>query len=309
MNWGGFPVGFRFAAKEITDDFKRKCWDTVIRAASYADLRDMFLHEATLDDSAAGMPVYIAIIGSPKVGPIQKNSALWHKDASLLGHLTFYRPFVQENYLELYAPSHSVGTFLPDGTVRPDEGVSFLPKKVIKTGFIPKKRKALFLSRLETAENIDGAVAPAMEKVAAHAPTFETERLNFAEGGKALYYAAAFRNALVYACSYETKAGEKIQQSYALLPGGKCMADVRSISDPEERNAFLNTILSWHGKGGEVLCGTEQNGTLPENCLPVNELKAFYRLQDAAEGLEVAFCEKKDAAFFKQLIQNTLIEI
>lgn len=310
MNWCGFPVGFRFAVNELSDEFKKRCWETVIKASSYADLTDMFLHEALLEDAASQMKVYIAIIGSPKVGPMQKNAAKWRRDTALLGHLTYFRPIVQENFIELYAPSHAVGTFLPDGSIKPEEGVCFLPKKVDKSAFISKKRKGIFLTRASEIENTDPSYSSCMEKIAEHAPTFEIKRLVFSDGPYALYHAASFRKALLYKCSYVTETDEKKEASYALLPGGKCLADLRQLSQPEDVKSFLKTLSDWHGNGLEALCNIEQTALLPEGCEAVTDIMNFYRFESALTDIDAAFCPKKDVAFFKQWVSTTtLIEI
>lgn len=313
MNWCGFPVGFRFAAKEITDAFKKQCWETVLKAASYADTADMFLHETVLDDPYAEMQIYIAVIGSPNVGPLQKDAEMWRRDTALAGHLTFYRPLVQENYLELYAPTHSIGTFLPDGSIKPDEGVAFLPKRPDKTCFQKKTRKAVFLSRIGENENTDANYAAAMRKLSEHGPAFEVARLNYTEGPRALYYAAAFRKALLYKYSYKTIDGERKELTYALLPGGRCLADARALQGNEATGnilkSFLTDITGWHGKGATVLTDKDASFDWPEGCEPTAELRRFYGFEAEMKTTDALFCTKQDAAYFKEELKTIPIEV
>lgn len=312
MNWNGFPVGFRFAANEINDSFKKKCWDIVLTSASYADLENMFLHEAIVEDPHAQMSIYIPIIGSTIVGPQQKNAEMWRRDTALLGHLTFYRPFVQENYLELFAPSHHIGSFLQDGNILADEGIDYLPDHTSKSHYIQKNSKAFFLSRIDTSENMDSNYSAAMDRLAAARPNIEIIRLNYTEGSRALYYASVFRKALLYWYSYKTAAGEKKQFQYALLPGGRCMIDGRPFFTIEngidELNEFVKTISGWHGKGADVLVEEPLLETDTE-CTQMTDIKCFYGLEAAFEKTEKLFCSAQDTTYFTDKLQKTLIEI
>ena len=38
MNWGGFPIGFRFPVDDFSVETKKRCWSYVLPALRYADL-------------------------------------------------------------------------------------------------------------------------------------------------------------------------------------------------------------------------------------------------------------------------------
>ena len=46
MNWGGFPIGFRFPVEDFSLETKKRCWSYVVPALRYADLTDSTLLEA-----------------------------------------------------------------------------------------------------------------------------------------------------------------------------------------------------------------------------------------------------------------------
>ena len=313
MNWCGFPVGFRFAAKELTDTCKAECWKTVISAAGYADLRDMYLHEAEIDDPYADMKLYIAVIGSPNVGPLQKDAEMWRRDPALLGKLSFYRPFVQENYLELYAPTHKIGTFEENGVIHAAEGVGYLPERVIKSSFTRKTRRGIFLSRMNMKENMDTDYAAGMQLLSRNEPEFEVRRLNLTDGLHALYFAAAFRNGLLYKYPYKTETGEKKEIMYAILPGGRCLADGRELESDETGrtvlHALLRSICLWHGKGADVLLNGCDAFVCPEDCVAVTDIMDFYDVKNALEGTDAFFCLKTDKSYFESILTKNVNEL
>ena len=299
MNWGGFPVGFRFAADEITEAFKKKCWERVFAAVAYSDKSDMFFHEAEMEDPYAGTKVYIAVIASHGVGIIQKNAEMWRRDTALTGALMFYRPLVQENYLEMYAPTREVGSISPDGKVTPTEGVAFLPAEAGSAVFTRKTGNAVLLSASDGKENTDPAIADAAEKLNEHGPGFAVRRLNYTAGAHAVYYAAAFRNGLLYTCPVKTGSGEKTDILYALLPGGTCLADARPHflegKTTEALDTFVASAQSWHVKGIELLCDKETEACIPEGCTAVTDIWKLYGAERAFADTDALFTLKKDA--------------
>lgn len=313
MKWIGFPIGFRFAAEEITEAFKKQAWEKVLSAAAYTELKDMTLSEAQLIDPVTGVNVYLPIINSLCVGTMQKNALKWRRDAALMGHLMFSRSLVQENYLEHYAETRLIGTFLPGGGIQAEEGITYLPERAEKRNFPRKKHKALFLSRFDDAENRNGIIAEPMEKLAAQEPSFEIRRVNFTEGRHALYYAAAFRNALMYGYAYKTEEGEGKEIPYALLPGGRCLVDGRGFEETHGQNIsltrFLLNVTAWYRKGADVLVDPEADTALPEGCTAIRRFTDFYALENAALGVEKLFCAAEDTAYFKDLTRMTLTEL
>lgn len=312
MNWGGFPVGFRFASREAGTLFKKECWDTVLAACAYADRHDMTFHETEITDPYARMKVYIPIVSSDDVGVAQKNAEMWRRDTALLGSLTFYRPFVQENYLELFTPgTRLIGSVLPNGKINKVSDADYLPDALPTDSYTAKKLHGVFLSRMEGRENDDPSYATAMRKLAVHGPKFEIKRLNYTEGENALYYASAYRNALLCGYSYKTDTGEKKEITYALLPGGCCLADARQFLHDEMKRSvfmeFLRSVSEWHGNGVQAI--VDGAAELPENCTAVTDMKTFYGLNKDLTGVDALFCAAKDAPYFKEFISGTLIEL
>ena len=284
MNWGGFPIGFRFPAEQITETFKRQCWETVMAAAAYSVSRDLFFHEAEVEDACTGCRYYIPAVAAHIPGPTQKNAKLWHRDARLLSHLAASRPFVQENYLELFAPSHLVGTLQPDGRIAAEAGVAFLPERLAFAEYTAKTGSALFIGATEERENIQPAFGAGMRAAAEKYPDVAFERLFYTEGTNTLCFAAAFRKAWVYPYPYRNTAGEKCILPYALLPGGDCLADGRALAkeNPAALTEFLSAAESWGTKKTELLLDAGSEIQTGAGVDIIRSVPEFYRLRENA---------------------------
>ena len=78
MNWGGFPIGFRFPVQDFTLETKKRCWSYVLPALVYADLTDCTLQEAeSAELFDPDRLVYIAVISPKKIPINRKNGLLW----------------------------------------------------------------------------------------------------------------------------------------------------------------------------------------------------------------------------------------
>ena len=63
MNWGGFPIGFRFPVQDFSWETKKRCWSYVLPALVYADLTDCTLQEAeSAELFDPDRLVYIAVV-------------------------------------------------------------------------------------------------------------------------------------------------------------------------------------------------------------------------------------------------------
>ena len=95
MNWGGFPVAFRFPVTDFSMETKRRCWACVLPALTYADLTDTALQEAeSAELFDPEQLIYIAIVAPKSITPSRKNSLQWRQDGRLMSELTLYQPAV-----------------------------------------------------------------------------------------------------------------------------------------------------------------------------------------------------------------------
>ena len=122
MNWGGFPIGFRFPVEDFSLETKKRCWSYVVLALRYADLTDSTLLEAeSAELFDPDRLIYMAIVAPKSITPSRKNSLLWRKDGRLMSALTLHVPVVQENYLELYTHVKALADITPDRSVFPTQ--------------------------------------------------------------------------------------------------------------------------------------------------------------------------------------------
>ena len=78
MNWGGFPIGFRFPVQDFSWETKKRCWSYVLPALVYADLTDCTLQEAeSAELFDPDRLVDIAVVSPKKIPVNRKNGLLW----------------------------------------------------------------------------------------------------------------------------------------------------------------------------------------------------------------------------------------
>ena len=115
MNWGGFPVAFRFPVQDFSWETRKRCWSYVLPALAYADLTDSTLREAqSAELFDPDQLIYIALVAPTAIPPSRKNSLLWRKDGRLMSQLALFTPVVQENFLELYTEPKILADIDPD---------------------------------------------------------------------------------------------------------------------------------------------------------------------------------------------------
>ena len=132
MNWGGMPIGFRFYVENYSRETKERCWAHVLRALEYADLTEVSLHEGETEEAfLPGQKVYIPVVGAKSIKVSRKNTMLWREDPALMGQLALYRPLIQENYMELFAPTRRLADVTMSGEIRPEApGEGLFPKAI-----------------------------------------------------------------------------------------------------------------------------------------------------------------------------------
>ena len=147
MNWGGFPIGFRFPVQDFSWETKKRCWSYVLPALVYADLTDCTLQEAeSAELFDPDRLVYIAVISPKKIPINRKNGLLWRQDGRLMSAITLYEPAVQENYLELYTKPKVLADITADRAVVPREGGECLfPSRIESKPKAPFHHRALIL--------------------------------------------------------------------------------------------------------------------------------------------------------------------
>lgn len=136
MNWGGFPVGFRFPVEDFSPETKKRCWDSVLQALSYGNLKGVSLYEAeSAERFDPARPVLIAAVSHLSIRESRSNSLLWRRDGALRSKLTLYMPAVQENYLELYTEKRCIAQVSLEGSIEPvKEAEGYLPKSLPAAG-------------------------------------------------------------------------------------------------------------------------------------------------------------------------------
>ena len=235
MNWGGFPVAFRFPVQDCSLETKKRCWDYVLPALTYADLTNTSLWEAeSAETFDADQLVYIAIVAPTSITPSRKNSLLWRRDGRLMSALTLYLPMVQENYLELNTKYVKLATVTPEREIIPEDiGRGLFPERIERREKAPFRLRALILPKgeLPFSERI-ALCRQAMEELYEVDERRYLHMLPLSPGQDgAVYTAAAFWHGRFFSETIPDKAGEKHRCFFGALPGRKLLIDGFSVPD------------------------------------------------------------------------------
>ena len=235
MNWGGFPVAFRFPVRDFTPETKRHCWACVLPALTYADLTDTSFYEAesaeTFDPDRS---IYMAVVAPKEIPPARANSLLWRRDGRLMSELVTYQPVTQENYLELFAEPKLLAEVAPDRSIVPQAGwEGFFPDRIEQKKKAPSRLRALILPKGEWPyEERDALCRRTMRELYKADPGLYLKMLPMSPGGEgAVYTAAAFRHGRLFSEMIPDAAGEKRRCLFGVLPGRTLLIDGFTVPD------------------------------------------------------------------------------
>ena len=274
MNWGGFPVAFRFPVEDFSRETKERCWSCVLPALTYADLSNSSLWEsesAELFDP--DQLIYLAIVAPTVIPPSRKNSLLWRQDGRLMSALTLYQPVVQENYLELYTKYVKLATITPERGVVPEEGSEGLfPDRIEAKEKTPFRLRALILPKGELPfREREVLCRQAMRELYAEDEGLYLKMLPLSPGGEgAVYTAAAFQHGRLFSEMIPDEVGEKHRCFFGVLPGRRLLIDGFSVPD------IAAPINEAYGLGKAIRIGKE---------------RGFTDIRLCARGLEHPACE------------------
>ena len=237
MNWGGFPVAFRFPVQDFTVETKRRCWSHVLPSLVYADLTSTSLWEAeSAELFDPDRKVYLVAIAPTIIPPSRKNSFLWRRDGRLMSELALYQPVAQENYLELYTKQQKLADIAPDRSVLPKEGwEDFFPACIERREKKNSCMRALILPRGELPyQEREALCRQTMRELYAKEEGLYLRMLPLSPGGEgAVYTAAAFRHGRLFSEMIPDAAGEKHRCLFGVLPGRKLLIDGFTVPDVE----------------------------------------------------------------------------
>lgn len=235
MNWGGFPVAFRFPVQDFSRETKRRCWSCVLPALAYADLTDTTLLEAeSVEVFDPDQLIYLAIVAPTAIPPSRKNSLLWRQDGRLMSKLTLYQPVAQENYLELFTRFVKLAAITPERGVVPEEGVEGLfPDHIELREKKPSRLRALILPKGEMPYgDRESLCREAMQTLYEADEGLYLKMLPMSPGGEgAVYTAAAFQHGRLFTEMIPDRAGEGHWCLFGVLPGRKLLIDGFSVPD------------------------------------------------------------------------------
>ena len=235
MNWGGFPIGFRFPVQDFSWETKKRCWSYVLPALVYADLTDCTLQEAeSAELFDPDRLVYIAVVSPKKIPVNRKNGLLWRQDGRLMSAITLYEPAVQENYLELYTKPKVLADITADRTVVPREGGECLfPSRIESKPKAPFHHRALILPKGELPyPERETLCRKAMEQLYSNDDGLYLNMLPLSPGGQGtVYTAVAFQHGRIFSEMIPDAAGEKHRCFFGVLPGRRLLIDGFSVPD------------------------------------------------------------------------------
>ena len=229
MNWGGFPVGFRFPVPDFSPETKKRCWDAVLPALVYADLTDSTLQEAESTElHDPEQLIYIPMVAPKAIPPSRANSLLWRQDGRLMSVLTLYQPVCQENYLELFTHSRLLAEVAPDRSILPQEGADGLfPAHIERREKASARLRALILPKGELPyAQREALCRRTMRKLYEADEGLYLKMLPLSPGGQgAVYTATAFQHGRLFSEMIPDAAGEKHRCLFGVLPGRKLLID------------------------------------------------------------------------------------
>ena len=277
MNWGGFPIAFRFPVEDFSPETKKLCWSYVLPALTYADLTSTGLYEA--ESSEVFDPdqlIYLAVVAPTVIPPSRKNSLLWRRDGRLMSALTLYQPVVQENFLELYAPTRKLADITPDRTVVPcPEAEGWFPEHIGEKEKAPSRLRALILPKGELPYKERTTLCrQTMRELYEQDDGLYLKMLPLSAGGEGtVYTAAAFARARLFTELIPDPAGEKHRCLFAVLPGRRLLIDGFSIPD------ISAPLEEGYGLGRAIRIGRDRGFTDIRLCArglnpPATEAKA-----------------------------------
>ena len=240
MNWGGFPVAFRFPVQDFTEETRRRCWSMVLPALTYADLTEntTLLEAESAELYDPEQLIYMAVVAPTVIPPSRKNSFLWRQDGRLMSALTLYEPAVQENYLELYTKTRLLAEITPDRRVIPQEGAEkLLPERIEQREKAPFRARCLILPKgsLPYAARED-LCRQTMRTLYEGDEGLYLRMLPMSPGGEgAVYTATAFQRGRLFSEMIPDAAREKHRVLFGVLPGRRLLIDgfsVPNIGDP-----------------------------------------------------------------------------
>ena len=236
MNWGGFPVAFRFPVKDFSAETRRRCWSYVLPALTYADLSNgtRLLEAESVEPFDPERLVYLAIVAPTVIPPSRKNSLLWRKDGRLMSALALYQPVAQENYLELFTQDHMLVEIAPDRTVVAQEDAEGLfPDRIEVKDKKPSCVRALILPKGELPfEARLNLCRRTIRELYEADDSLYLKMLPLSPGGEgAVYTSAAFRHGRLFTEMIPDTSGEKHRCLFGVLPGRKLLIDGFSVPD------------------------------------------------------------------------------
>ena len=235
MNWGGFPVAFRFPVKDFSFETRKRCWDAVLPALTYADLTGSALYEATSTELFdPDQLIYMPVVGPAIIPPSRKNSFLWRQDGSLMSHLVLYQPVAQENFLELYTVTKKLADITPERALVPlEDGKGLFPDRIESKPKAAFHHRALILPRgeLPYAER-EALCRWTMRELYAQDESLYLKILPLSPGGEgAVYTAAAFRHGRLFSEMIPDRNGAMHRCLFGALPGRTLLIDGFTVPD------------------------------------------------------------------------------
>lgn len=311
MNWGGMPIGFRFYVNDFSQQTKQNCWAPVLKALEYANWETMTLHETESQELFnPTQKVYIAVVGTKSIKVSRQNSILWREDTSLMENLSLYRPWIQENYMELYAPTHRLAIVTMEGEIIPDgEEGAFLKGKLYCHQ--PLKVTGRQLVWGESEEEL----RERMRSFRKEFPSQSFRRAVLTRGTEVTVAAAAFREGQLHSILLPDGKGGEESFLFAILPGKELLVDARLCPSKELPfspeygiGKFLTLASGWGMK--ECLLFTEENEQCIEAPMPVTLNPSYEKLYNLSQALRACtgIYKEEQTDFLPTSTENNAVE-
>ena len=277
MVWQYFPVGFRFPARDFSEESKRACWEMTLSALFAADPKGLTLYDAQQPyDIGSDGPVYICIACYYGIKQARANAKVLLAMDGLNVRLCRNVPFMQANALESFGPYPLLGKIEENGTITFTEDGA-----VVLRGISPKPMTPCSGIRLLVVS--DGPDAEEKTRtlgIAAADRGYRVQRLQISDGSAGFMRAlVAERNGRYDTVTLTGADGQRKTEAIGVLPHFVAVLETSGKNEAEVEELKQKT----RDLGYRDLC----IGTTPESDLDAVE-HAEQMLQMTAAGFETA---------------------
>lgn len=219
MTFSGFPLALRFETDNITESFKKNCWQFALSAIDCTKIESTQLLDYCM--SCHTKSIYHCIIHSNNLKEGRLLFDMIRANAPLYYSLSAHTPIGQDNYLE-DKPVVEIGTLHPDGHIDSLEAGSPLPFK-IEPATMQKSKGKLLVVMGNTPQY---TTHECIKKVAMGLKGYDVTAVGYCDGGYgSAYVAGCLHRGRVVRFASQMPDGSEKQFCYHVITRRRAVID------------------------------------------------------------------------------------